>query len=69
MLSFTATDASPISISVYDAHSKIVKQLHINVSEGSYQIPLNLSGLAAGNYFVQVSDYTGKTDALKFIKQ
>jgi hypothetical protein len=69
VLSFTANNAGPVAINVYDTHSKIVKQLHINVSEGSYQIPLNLLGLAVGNYFVQVSDNTGKTGVLKFIKQ
>jgi len=68
-LSFTADYTTSLSVNVYDAQGRILKHIQLAANQGANQIPLNLQGLAAGNYFVRVSDNNRKGSVLKFVKQ
>jgi hypothetical protein len=69
VVSFNADKPGIVSVNVYDAAGKLTRCLKTGVTAGANQLPLKLSDLAPGSYFVQVNDNAGKSVALKFIKQ
>ena len=69
-ISFTADKPADILLNVYDADGNLLKQQRTWANAGLNQMPVNLAGFAAGNYFVQiVNSVDGKTGVLKLVKQ
>jgi hypothetical protein len=69
-LNLTIETATILAVNVYDAQGRLVSTEDRNVTAGANNFELGYAAMPAGNYIVQVIDRaTGKTSALKFIKQ
>ena len=68
-VSLTTVTAGNVALNIYDLTGKLLKHQLTNVGIGVNQLQLNLPGLAAGNYYLQITDNSGMTSVLKFMKQ
>ena len=68
-VSLTTVTAGNVALNIYDLTGKLLKHQLTNVGIGVNQLQLNLPGLAAGNYYLQITDNSGMASVLKFMKQ
>ena len=57
-----------VSIVVTDMAGRIMITKNMNVETGSNTLPLDVSGLAGGNYFIRMVDSNGEVVSGKFVK-
>ena len=59
IIPFELNEASKISLKIYDIKGKLVQEkMSDQLLKGKQQIPINLSGLSAGNYVYQIEGIT-----------
>ena len=67
---YAAKNAGSIILNIYNALGNLMNQQKPSILAGENQLPVNLTGYAAGNYFVQVVDgASGKIGVLRMVKQ
>ena len=70
VISYAAKNAGSIILNIYNALGNLMNQQKSSILAGENQLPVNLTGYATGNYFVQVVDgASGKIGVLRMVKQ
>ena len=58
-----------VSVVVTDMSGRIMIQKSMNVETGSNTLPLNISALPGGNYFIKLVSSNGEVTTGRFVKQ
>ena len=67
VVNITANTASKYQYSVYDVTGKIVRNSFFDAAQGEQTIKIPMSNVAAGNYYIKVTDAEGKVVAKQSI--
>ena len=68
-VSIASSGRSIIQLSMVDAHGRLVKLIQANLGQGTNSIPIDLSGLSAGIYYISAVSNEGRSNVLRLLKQ
>ena len=67
-IEFVSLQNTNLTINIYDVKGKILNQTTWNINTGENRFTLDVSEYAAGTYFFNMTDASGKTASTQFIK-
>ena len=68
-VSIASSGRSIIQLSMVDAHGRLVKLIQANLLQGTNSIPIDLSGLSAGIYYISAVSSEGRSNVLRLLKE
>ncbi len=68
IISFNSSSAKNVTVTIISINGSILNTITNTVVEGMNEIPLNLSGLESGSYFVSISNVTETSKMIPIVK-
>ncbi len=68
-VTIASSGRSIIQLSMVDAQGKLVKMIQANLTQGTNSIPIDLSGLSTGIYYISAVSNEGRSNVLRLLKQ
>jgi hypothetical protein len=68
-LNISSTKSTAVNVRIFDLNGRLVQQLAQQVSNGSTLLPVDISQLASGLYYVTGSTADGYSKTFRFVKQ
>lgn len=69
MITLATSDRTTVQLMITDAQGKIVRSTRADLLQGTNNIPLDLSNLGSGIYYVFAVNAEGRTNVLRLLKQ
>jgi len=68
-VTIVSSGRSMIQLSMVDGHGRLVKLMQVNLAQGTNSIPIDVSGLSAGIYYISAVSNEGRSNVLRLLKQ